>query len=105
MLEIFEYNGFVLDMELSKIMSFYRGKCEKLGFDSIGYYPKSSLIDMFKIAVDLVAKEDEKEQVQYGQEVLAQDLFNSMLRHYPEALPEVIELLDTLHNQYKGRIK
>jgi hypothetical protein len=32
-------------------------------------------------------------------------VINSMLSYYSEALPEVIELLDRLHNQYRGRIK
>lgn len=95
-------------MQVSKIAKLYRGRCEKLGFDSICYCSKSDLIDTFKKAVDKVKKDenkDEEELAQYGNEMLAQDLFNSMLRYYPEALPEVIEVLDKLHNQYRGRIK
>lgn len=53
----------------------------------------------------LLTVEEYEEQVRYGSEMLAQDLFNAMLYYYPEALPEVIELLDKLHNQYRGRIK
>lgn len=50
----------------------------------------------------LVPEEDEKEQIQYGQEVLATDLFNDVLYNYPEALPEVIKFLDQLQDRYKG---
>ena len=59
------------------------------------------------VELELLVKkeEDEEELAKYGHEILAQDLFNSMLRYYPEVLPEVIELLDRLHNQYRGKIK
>ena len=59
----------------------------------------NSMIDDF-----LNQDEDYEEQVRYGSEMLATDLFNAMLHYYPEALPEVLELLDKLHNQYRGRI-
>jgi len=52
----------------------------------------------------LPVEEKDEEQVRYDQEVLAQNLFNYLFLRCPEALPEVIELLDRLHNQYRGRI-
>jgi len=96
----FLYKGYLLVVEFHGY--YYSGKCEELGYEDTSsdtdYLKKD-----FKKLVDNAIKE--KEQIQYGQEILAQDLFNSMLRYYPEALPEVIEVLDRLHNQYRGRIK
>lgn len=100
MSENFEYKGYVLVIE--EHGWFYDGVCKELNFgdtsSNTDYLKKD-----FKKLVDKTLKE--KEQVRYGQEVLAQDLFNAMLRYYPEALPEVIEILSKLHNQYRGRIK
>ena len=98
--EIFEYKGYVLVIE--EHGWFYDGVCKELNFGDTSsdtdYLKKD-----FKELVDKIIKE--KEQIQYGQKMLAQDLFNSMLRYYPEALPEVIEVLDKLHNRYRGRVK
>jgi len=98
--EVFNYKGY--DLVIEEQYWCYEVICKELNFRDTGsdidYLKKD-----FKELVDTEIKE--KEKVRYGQEVLAQDLFNAMLRYYPEALPEVIELLDKLHNQYKGRIK
>lgn len=96
----FLYKGYLLVIEFHDY--YYSGKCKELDYEDTSsdtdYLEKD-----FKKLVDKTIKE--KEQIRYGQEILAQDLFNSMLRYYPEALPEVIEVLDRLHNQYRGRIK
>lgn len=100
MSENFEYKGYVLVIEEQGW--FYDGVCKELNFGDTSsdtdYLKKD-----FKKLVDKKIKE--KEQVQYGNEILAQNLLNSMLRYYPEALSEVIEGLERLHNQYRGRIK
>ena len=96
----FLYKDYLLVVEPNDY--YYSGKCEELGYKDTStdtdYLKKD-----FKKLIDKKIKE--REQIRYGQEVLAQDLFNAMLRYYPEALPEVIEVLDKLHNQYRGKIK
>jgi hypothetical protein len=89
--EVFNYKGY--DLVIKEHGWFYEAVCKELNFmdrtSDIDYLKKD-----FKELVDTEIKK--KEQVKYGQKVLAQDLFNSMLRYYPEALPEVIELLANL---------
>lgn len=98
--ENFNYLGYLLVIEEDDW--YYRGKCKELDFED-SCSDSDFLKKDFKEFVDETIKD--KENLRYGQEILAQDLFNSMLLYYPEALPEVIELLDKLHDQYHGRNK
>lgn len=113
----FEYKGHILEIKTPNTGFEYNPNPVfnaeyKLGDSEIFYagaYHPREIEERFRVWIDKYEK-----QVMYGSEMLAQDLFletrltgrvNSMLLYYPEALPEVIELLDRLHSRYRGRIK
>lgn len=74
MSENFEYKNYLLVIELHDY--YYSGKCEELEFDDTSS-DKDYLKKDFKKLVDKTLKE--KEKIQYGQEMLAQDCVNARL--------------------------
>jgi len=74
--------------------SYVRSYSKTHGKES-GYIP-TPVLEKLNCVYEEEKEKSVEEQVRYGQKILAQDLFNAMLRYYPEALPEVIKLLANL---------